>query len=258
MSLNPPKAFLFDFDGTLAADLSVPTKEMIEVLHNIALKIPIGIISGASLHRLRVSLMDFLAQELYRNVILFPHNSIEAYLHDGQQWRQHYSHGLTDSENDQIKYHAQRALVATGVADGTPIVGEQFHPGPMFGLSVIGSSTPKEIKDAWDPDRKKRVKIIKHFYEYAPQIFAFAQANYGGRTCVDFMRKGIDKSHGARWFAAHHNLDEREIMYFGDSFYPGGNDERVATTNMQIYKVAGPNETFEYLSNILKKQFFVN
>ncbi|MCP2821103.1 hypothetical protein NK918_24420, partial [Salmonella enterica subsp. enterica serovar Typhimurium] len=70
--------------------------------------------------------------------------------------------------------------------------------GTQITYSGIGQKAPLEAKEAWDPDRRKRLQLQAMLRRTLPEW----SVNIGGTTSIDITRAGIDKGFGLRKLAA--------------------------------------------------------
>ncbi|NQV91817.1 HAD-IIB family hydrolase [Candidatus Woesearchaeota archaeon] len=119
--------------------------------------------------------------------------------------------------------------------------------GTQITLSAIGRNAPLEAKKAHDPDGAKRTMWVKYLKQYLDENKY--EINIAGTTSIDITPKGLDKEHGIRKFAAHHNLNFDEILFFGDKLDYGGNDFP-ATKVVDCVRVSNPIETLAKLNQI--------
>lgn len=103
----------------------------------------------------------------------------------------------------------------------------EWHPiedrGAQITFSPIGNHAPLEIKNVYDPDRKKREKFLSdHPFESKELV-----VKIGGSTCLDYIHKDRHKGTGVQRFIDHMKWENKNCIYFGDGLFPGGNDEDV-------------------------------
>ena len=99
----------------------------------------------------------------------------------------------------------------------------EFHPSGCITLPLLGTRAKSEEKLAFDPDRKKRravySQVCRAFSEYC--VFV------GGSSSFDMAPKPHDKYGALARFCRENGLREENVVYLGDDYGPGGNDEAV-------------------------------
>ena len=121
------------------------------------------------------------------------------------------------------------------------------HRGAQVTLSALGQAAPLEEKKAWDPDFAKRKKI-KAILE--PMIPGFA-VQLGGTTSMDITRPGVDKAYGIGKLRDQLNIPIKDMLFFGDALFPGGNDYPAKQAGVESIQVRDPLETKRILQGIL-------
>lgn len=95
--------------------------------------------------------------------------------------------------------------------------------GAQITFSPIGNTAPHELKQAYDPDRKKREELLRR----VPFVSDELTVKIGGSTSFDYIHKDRHKGTNVRKLIEHVGWHEDDCIYFGDGLYPGGNDEAV-------------------------------
>ena len=99
----------------------------------------------------------------------------------------------------------------------------EFHPSGCVTFPILGTKAKSEDKLAFDPDRAKRRKIydevVKTFSEYT--VFV------GGSSSFDLAPMPYNKYYALDVYCAENNLKHENIVYIGDDYGLGGNDESV-------------------------------
>lgn len=99
----------------------------------------------------------------------------------------------------------------------------EFHSSGCVTFPLLGTAAKQEDKLSFDPDRKKRRKIyddvVKTFDEYC--VFV------GGSSSFDMAPKPYNKYHALDTYCKEQGLSHENIVYIGDDYGQGGNDESV-------------------------------
>lgn len=95
--------------------------------------------------------------------------------------------------------------------------------GAQITFSPVGNTAPVEIKQAYDPDARKRLAMLKKYPFDSETIMAVI----GGSTSIDYIPKTRHKGSNVQKLLDQLKWNPNECVYFGDGLYPGGNDEFV-------------------------------
>jgi HAD superfamily hydrolase (TIGR01484 family) len=114
-------------------------------------------------------------------------------------------------------------------------------------MSAIGQEAEKEAKYAWDPDHKKREKIVKLAKQELPDF----EFNIGGTTSIDVTVPGVNKAYGMNKLMEWNKLKKTDILFFGDMTQKGGNDYPVVEMGIETITVRDWIETENVLRGIL-------
>lgn len=244
-----PKAVIFDLDDTLTEHLDPPSPQIMEKLSKLLERLPVAIMSAASFERMKERLLPSLPSSAnLRNLYLFPDTAGVCFTH-GDSWTCAYAHAFTGEEIARIRAAVEEGFSRTGITEGERIDGERvFAHNAQITVASIGVNAPRERKRAWDPDQTKRRKMKAFLKSRLPTF----DVSIGGRTSIDVMHRGVDKSLGVRWLAKKLACAEKDMLFVGDAFYPGGNDESVKKTGVQVIEVKGPRETAVIMDDVLR------
>lgn len=120
----------------------------------------------------------------------------------------------------------------------------EFHPSGCITFPILGTKADKDDKIAFDPDRKKRRKI----YHKVCEIFSDYEVFVGGSSSFDMSPKGVNKYFALKDFAETNGYSEDEILFIGDDYGFGGNDEPVYLSNIPFLEI----DNFETFSDKIK------
>lgn len=95
--------------------------------------------------------------------------------------------------------------------------------GAQITFSPIGNTAPVEHKMSYDPDRKKRERLMSEVPFESEDLVV----KIGGSTSLDYIHKDRHKGTNVQKLIDHMGWDKHKCIYFGDGLYPGGNDEAV-------------------------------
>lgn len=101
--------------------------------------------------------------------------------------------------------------------------GVEFHPSGCVTFPILGTKAKQEDKLAFDPDRIKRRKI----YDEVVDTFSDYCVFVGGSSSFDMAPKPYDKFHALDTYCKENGYTHNEVVYIGDDYGLGGNDESV-------------------------------
>ena len=114
-------------------------------------------------------------------------------------------------------------------------------------FSALGQKAGTEEKYAWDPDCKKREKIVARCKELAPEF----DYEIGGTTSINAITPGMNKVFGMTHLLEELKVTKEDILYFGDMTQPGGNDYPVVEMGIDTITVRNHEDTGYALRGIL-------
>ena len=110
-------------------------------------------------------------------------------------------YGYTEFAGDNVEYHASGAVT----------------------FPILGTKAKQEDKLAFDPDRKKRRAI----YEDVKQVFSDYVVFICGSSSFDMVPVPYNKAYALDRYCTERGIKHEEVVYVGDDYGPGGNDESV-------------------------------
>lgn len=110
-------------------------------------------------------------------------------------------YGYTDFAGDNVEYHSSGCIT----------------------FPVLGTKAKQEDKLAFDPDRKKRRAIYNEVVEAFSEYSVFV----GGSSSFDMAPKPYNKYYALDLFCKENGLSHDEVVFIGDDYGMGGNDESV-------------------------------
>ena len=107
----------------------------------------------------------------------------------------------------------------------TEFAGEnvEYHPSGCLTFPVLGTKAQQADKLAFDPDRKKR----RAFYPEVVELFSDYTVFVGGSSSFDMAPKPYNKYHALDLYCQEYGLSHENVVFVGDDYGPGGNDESV-------------------------------
>lgn len=99
----------------------------------------------------------------------------------------------------------------------------EFHPSGCVTFPCLGTKAVSEDKLAFDPDRKKRRAVYRQVCGAFPEYTVFV----GGSSSFDMAPAPYNKFYALDLFCREEGLCHENVVYIGDDYGPGGNDESV-------------------------------
>ena len=267
------KVLSFDVDQTLNVAKTPIPKEMAKLLIQcIRAGFKICPISGQKFEQFLIQIVDpmlktgaevkdltnlhlFVAQgtQYYRyNPLKIVRGGLKAgraeYLE--AKWDKVYDYPLEKKEIEKIFHALEASARELGfweedkLKEGDEIIEDRLS---QVTFSALGQHAGTKEKYAWDPDCKKREKIVKRAKELAPE-FCF---EIGGTTSINAFLPGRNKIFGMEHLMSELKVKKEEILYFGDMTQPGGNDYPVVELGVETITVRSHEDTEFALRGIL-------
>lgn len=99
----------------------------------------------------------------------------------------------------------------------------EYHPSGCITLALLGTKAKQADKLAFDPDRKKRCRI----YPEVAELFSDYNVFVGGSSSFDMAPKPYNKYYALDLFCKENGLEHKNVVFVGDDYGLGGNDEPV-------------------------------
>ena len=109
----------------------------------------------------------------------------------------------------------------------------EFHPSGCVTFPILGTAAVAEDKLAFDPDRKKRRAIYDEVKAHFPDYVVFV----GGSSSFDMAPKPYDKAYALSLYCQEHGIKHSQVVYVGDDYGKGGNDESVYLSDYNFVKI---------------------
>ncbi|MBQ8410024.1 MAG: HAD-IIB family hydrolase [Clostridia bacterium] len=131
----------------------------------------------------------------------------------------------------------------------TSFAGEsvEFHPSGCVTFAILGTKAAQADKLAFDPDRSKRRKIYKEVCELFPEYVVFV----GGSSSFDMAPKPYNKYHALDLYCKEKGFSHDEVVFVGDDYGLGGNDESVYLSDFGFIKVDNYTKFEECIKELL-------
>lgn len=111
--------------------------------------------------------------------------------------------------------------------------GVEFHASGMITFPLLGTKANIADKLAFDPDRSRR----KAFYREVCEAFTGYTVFIGGSSSFDIAPHPYNKLYALDRVCAARGITHADILYCGDDFGVGGNDEQVYRSDIDFLTV---------------------
>lgn len=122
----------------------------------------------------------------------------------------------------------------------------EYHPSGAVTFPLLGTAAKLADKLAFDPDGKKRGAI----YRSVANAFKDYNCFIGGTSSFDIVKKQYDKYRAIMDYIKDADILKEEILYIGDDFKQGGNDEQIKLNGIDYLTVADYRTTGELLEKM--------
>ena len=109
----------------------------------------------------------------------------------------------------------------------------EFHPSGCITFPILGTKAKSEDKLKFDPDRIKRRKI----YHEVAACFSEYHVFVGGSSSFDMAPKPYNKFYALDLYCRENNLTHENVVYIGDDYGMGGNDESVHKSDFPYIEI---------------------
>lgn len=226
MDKSKIKLIAFDLDGTLTQHKTMISKENRSVMEALGKKYKL-LMTGAGmcrrifeqLDRLPIDILGTYGMQyaefdpakkdikiLHSEVVPCDRVSIEKRV---TALREEYSY--TEFAGDNVEYHASGC----------------------FTFPLLGTKAKQADKLVFDPDRAKRRWIL----EDVRQVFSDYTVFLSGTSSFDMVPAPYNKGYALNKYCREHGIAHHEVVYAGDDYGPGGNDEPVYLADYHFIKV---------------------
>ena len=220
------KLIAFDLDGTLTQHKEPLTEENRRTLDALAQRYQLLMVGAGQTRR------------IFRQLGEYPIDIIGNY---GLQYAR-YDEQIRDlqvvrdlqlpCDRDTV---AQRITQLRGRFGWETYAGEnvEYHPSGCVTFPVLGTKAVQQDKLSFDPDRKKRRAVYEQVVAAFPEYHVFV----GGSSSFDMAPKPYNKYHALDEYCRERGITHDQVVYVGDDYGPGGNDESVYRSDITFITV---------------------
>ncbi len=243
----------FDIDQTLNVAKTPINDEIADLLVKCLDRFEICPISGQKFDQFLIQIVNRLKSptpEQLSHLHLFVAQGTQYYRYKNGDWKQVYNYPLTNEQVTKISQTIERAARELGfweedkLKPGDEIIENRLS---QVTFSALGQHAGTEEKYAWDPDCKKREKIVARCKELAPEF----DYEIGGTTSINAITPGMNKAFGMKHLLEELGAKKEDVLYFGDMTQPGGNDYPIVEMGIDTITVRSHEDTAFALKGIL-------
>ena len=220
------KLIAFDLDGTLTQHKTKLSDENRAVLDQLAKRYKLVMVGAGKCKRI-FDQMDGYPIDIIGNYGL----EVCEYNKDTRSLRICASHKFDcdkKSVSDRVMMLRKRFGFTEYKGDSV-----EFHDSGCVTFAILGTKAVQEDKLAFDPDRAKRRKIYKEVCDTFPEYTVFI----GGSSSFDMAPSPFDKRYALDVYCKDHGFTPDEVVFVGDDYGEGGNDESVYKSDFRFIKI---------------------
>ncbi len=243
MDISKIKLIAFDLDGTITQHKQHMIKENREALDALRAKYKLVMVGAGQVMR------------IFNQMEQYPIDIIGNY---GLQYGKYNyeTKGIDivrDLSFDCNKEEVEKKVTRLREKHGyTEFAGDnvEYHPSGCLTFPILGTKAKQEDKLAFDPDRKKR----RAFYDEVVAEFSDYCVFVGGSSSFDMAPKPYDKYHALSLYCDELGLSHDSVVFVGDDYGLGGNDEAVYKSDFNFICVDDYTKFAEYVKPLLEEK----
>ena len=224
--VNKIKLVAFDLDGTLTQHKTPLSEEHKKVLDELGKKYKL-LMAGAG-----------MCQRIFNQMNQYPIDIMGNY---GLQ----YAEYNPDTKDIEIKKNVvlpcdresvdKRVTAMREKYGYTEYAGDnvEFHASGVVTFPILGTKAKQEDKLAFDLDRSKRRSI----YDDVKEVFSDFIVFVGGSSSFDMAPAPYNKAYALAEYCKEHGIAHDEVVYVGDDYGLGGNDESVYLSDFNFLTI---------------------
>ena len=121
----------------------------------------------------------------------------------------------------------------------------EYHASGCVTFPILGTKAIQSDKLAFDPDRTKRRAI----YDEVCSLFGDYNVFVGGSSSFDMSPKPYNKQYALDIYCKENGLTPENVVYIGDDYGQGGNDECVYKSGVNYLKI----DDYRDIKNVVKE-----
>lgn len=216
MDVSKIKLVAFDLDGTLTQHKTPLSKEHKQVLDALGKKYKLLMAGAGMCHRIFNQMNQYPIDILGNYGLQYAEYNPET--KDIEIKRNEVLPCDRESVDKRVTYLREKYGFTEFAGDNV-----EFHASGCVTIPLLGTKAKQEDKLAFDPDRSKRRAI----YEEVKELFNDYIVFVGGSSSFDMTPAPYNKAYAIALYCEEHGIAHDEVVYVGDDYGPGGNDESV-------------------------------
>lgn len=226
MDINKIKLVAFDLDGTLTQHKTSLSEEHRQVLDKLGAKYKL-LMAGAG-----------MCQRIFNQMNQYPIDIMGNY---GLQYAEYNS----ETKDIEIKKNIVLPCDRESIDKRVTAIREkygfmeyagdnvEYHASGVVTFPLLGTKAKAEDKLAFDPDRSKRRAI----YDDVKAVFSDYIVFVGGSSSFDMAPAPYNKAYALVEYCKEHGIAHDEVVYVGDDYGLGGNDESVYLSDFNFLTI---------------------
>ena len=234
------KLIAMDLDGTLTQHKTPLSSEQREVLEKLAQKYKLLMVGAGMCRRIFEQLGRFPIDIIGNygmqyaeydpdtkdiNIVIDEHRECDRESVERRATMMREKHGFTEFAGDSVEYHSSGCVT----------------------FAILGTKAKQEDKLSFDPDRSKRRAI----YDEVKEVFSDYTVFVGGSSSFDMAPFPFDKAYALSKYCADHGIAHDEVVYIGDDYGEGGNDESVYKSDFNYLTIDDYRDFPEVVKELL-------
>ena len=233
------KVIGFDLDGTLTQHRTPLPEASRELLDRLRRKYRVVIVGAGNCPRILRQIENF-------PIDVIGNYGMQYYRYDpGTQSHRAVFDNCVPADRKSVAERIARLREKHGYTEFTGD-GVEFHDSGCVTFPLLGTKADIRDKLAFDPDRKKRLVFYDEVCELFPEYTVFV----GGSSSFDFAPLPYNKYYALDQFCQNEGYSHEEILYAGDDYGHGGNDEAVYRSDFAFRVVPDYRRVSELLRDL--------
>lgn len=216
------RAIAFDLDGTLTQHKSPLSAAHARVLSRLSERYHLLMVGAGSCERIWKQMNEFPI-EIIGNYGMQHARCVDGVLRLTEQ----FAAPMPDRASCDARMNQLRERYGLTRYAGDTV---EYHRSGMITLPLLGTAAALPDKLAFDPDKRKRRGMFEDVKALFPEFTAFI----GGTSSFDMVPRPYGKYWALDRWCALAGLDHAQVLFVGDDYTPGGNDEPVCASDFDF------------------------
>jgi len=184
------KLIAFDLDNTLTPTKSPADEEMITLLSQLLQKYKVAIITWGKFETINMQIISHFKNDSFlHNLYILPTIWTRMYQYKDKNWEVIYKEDLSEKYVSYIKKVLEKAIDELNLKPEKTWWEIVENRGLQVTYSALWQKAPLEKKRKFDPDKKKRLKIIEYIKDDLKDFSIWIWWT----TSIDVTKKWLDK-----------------------------------------------------------------